>query len=184
MSKAYVEETDDRHQKHRIQVRREQPFRSASTDVGQVCNRCNVDYQFLPCAPSEATTEHPGDALQSGASEAGGASQPAAAVSGASQPAEAAPARRRIRGKTAPQRQRPRKLVPECKWCYGVSRLAARVAQTLRSFADAFRKAMAMDFYITKYQGKMMEALTPLFQTMLGDIQRLQQQEQQEDEES
>ena len=40
-----------------------------------------------------------------------------------------------------------------------------------------------MDFYITKYQGKMMEALTPLFQTMLGGIQRLQQQEQQEDEE-
>ena len=40
-----------------------------------------------------------------------------------------------------------------------------------------------MDFYITKYQSKMMEAVTPLFQTMLGGIQRLQQQEQQEDEE-
>ena len=48
----------------------------------------------------------------------------------------------------------------------------------LESFAVAFRKAYAMDFYITKYQGKMMEALTPLFQTMLGGIQRLEQQEQ------
>ena len=50
---AYVEETDDRNQKHRIQVVRTQPFRSASNDVCQVCNRCNVDYQFLACAPSE-----------------------------------------------------------------------------------------------------------------------------------
>jgi hypothetical protein len=39
-----------------------------------------------------------------------------------------------------------------------------------------------MDFYITKYQGKIMEALTPLFQTMLGGIQRLEQQEQQEED--
>ena len=53
----------------------------------------------------------------------------------------------------------------------------------MESFAVAFRKAYAMDFYITKYQGKMMEALTPLFQTMLGGIQRLEQQEIQEDEE-
>ena len=40
-----------------------------------------------------------------------------------------------------------------------------------------------MDFYITKYQGKMMESLTPLFQSMLGGMQRLEQQEKEEQEE-
>ena len=40
-----------------------------------------------------------------------------------------------------------------------------------------------MDFYITKYQGKMMEALTPLFQTMTSGIHRLEEQERQEEEE-
>ena len=41
-----------------------------------------------------------------------------------------------------------------------------------------------MDFYITKYQGKMMESLTPLFQNMNTGIQRLEQQEKQEAEQS
>ena len=40
-----------------------------------------------------------------------------------------------------------------------------------------------MDFYITKYQGKMMESLTPLFQTMTSGIHRLEEQERQEEEE-
>ena len=45
------------------------------------------------------------------------------------------------------------------------------------SFSAAFRKQFAMDFYITKYQGKQMEALTPLFQSMLGGVHRLEAQE-------
>eukprot|EP00959_Pyramimonas_sp_CCMP1952_P177673 3713684-Pyramimonas_sp.AAC.1 len=40
-----------------------------------------------------------------------------------------------------------------------------------------------MDFYIAKYQGKMMESMTPLFQSMLGGMQRLEQQEREEQEE-
>ena len=40
-----------------------------------------------------------------------------------------------------------------------------------------------MDFYITKYQRKMMESMTPLFQSMLGGMQRLEQQEREEQEE-
>ena len=39
-----------------------------------------------------------------------------------------------------------------------------------------------MDFYITKYQGKHMEALTPLFQAMLGGVHRLEAQVRQEKE--
>ena len=36
-----IEESDDRNQHCRCQVKREQPFRSASNDVCQVCDRCN-----------------------------------------------------------------------------------------------------------------------------------------------
>ena len=52
----------------------------------------------------------------------------------------------------------------------------------MESFQVAFQKAFSMDFYITKYQGKMMESLTPLFQSMLGGMQRLEQQEREEKE--
>ena len=41
-----------------------------------------------------------------------------------------------------------------------------------------------MDFYITKYQGKLMEALTPLFLTMTSGIHRLEKQEEQEEAEA
>lgn len=41
-----------------------------------------------------------------------------------------------------------------------------------------------MDFYITKYQGKMMTSLTPLFQTMTSGIHRLEEQEKEEAEKS
>ena len=40
-----------------------------------------------------------------------------------------------------------------------------------------------MDFYITKYQGKMMESVTPPFHSKLGGMQRLEQQEREEQEE-
>jgi hypothetical protein len=35
----------------------------------------------------------------------------------------------------------------------------------------------AMDYYITKYQGKMMQSITPLFQAMTQGIRKLEQQE-------
>ena len=37
-----------------------------------------------------------------------------------------------------------------------------------------------MDFYITKYQGKPMESLTPLFRSMTDGVHRLERQEEQE----
>ena len=46
------------------------------------------------------------------------------------------------------------------------------------SFAASFRKAAAMDFYITKYQGKPMESLTPLFQCMTDGVIKLEKQEE------
>ena len=41
-----------------------------------------------------------------------------------------------------------------------------------------------MDFYITKYQGKPMEALTPLLMTMMSGIRRLEKQEDHEEAEA
>ena len=58
----------------------------------------------------------------------------------------------------------------------------AELRVLLESFSVSFQKAFAMDYYITKYQGKMMESMTPLFQTMTSGIHRLEQQEKQEDE--
>ena len=41
-----------------------------------------------------------------------------------------------------------------------------------------------MDFYITKYQCKAMEALTPLFKCMTDGVHRLERQEEQEEVEA
>ena len=49
------------------------------------------------------------------------------------------------------------------------------------SFAASFEKAAAMDFYITKYQGKPMESLTPLFKSMTAGVHRLERQEAEEE---
>ena len=40
-----------------------------------------------------------------------------------------------------------------------------------------------MDVYNTQYQGNMMESMAPFFQSMLGGMQRLEQQEREEQEE-
>ena len=55
-------------------------------------------------------------------------------------------------------------------------------SQLKKAFRVAFRKAHAMDFYITKYQGKMMQAITPLFHAMVQGVRRLEQQEQQDEQ--
>ena len=60
----FIEEDDDRKQQFRCQVVREQPFRSTSSDVSQVTDRCNVDYQFLPCAPPLPPDTEDSDVVQ------------------------------------------------------------------------------------------------------------------------
>ena len=68
-------------------------------------------------------------------------------------------------------------------WLYACGSLQPADAAVVESFQVAFQKAFSMDFYITKYQGKMMESMTPLFQSMLSGMQRLEQQEREEQEE-
>jgi hypothetical protein len=148
--KPYVEDSDDRNQQFRCQLKRETPLRSTSNDVCQVLDRCNVDYQFLQCAPAECCDENDAPQLV---------------------PIDAAPS------KTTELAKQKRGV----KWLYGCD--ASKLdSKELLSFSAAFRKAYAMDFYITKYQGKMMESLTPLFQTMATGVQRLEQQEKEEAE--
>ena len=171
MPEPFIEEDDHRKQQCRVQVKREQPFRGASNDVCQVCDRSNVDFQFLMCAPAPI--------------EGGGALPHAAASEDAEEPVER-PKRRRITKKSPPLTKKPSaafKPRNARKWLYGSGVLRAEDGATVDSFAVAFQKAYAMDFYITKYQGKMMEALTPLFQTMTSGIHRLEEQEKQEEEE-
>ena len=64
----FIDFSDDRNQRCRCQVKRDQPFRSSSNDVSQVTSRCNVDFQLLMCAPDETA-----DAPE--VPEAGGAAQ-------------------------------------------------------------------------------------------------------------
>ncbi len=45
---AYVASTNDRNEFCKAIVVRHTPFRSATTDVGQVLGRCNIDFQFMP----------------------------------------------------------------------------------------------------------------------------------------
>jgi hypothetical protein len=133
----YIEESDERNDEFRIKVIRDQPFRSTSNDCAQVTSRCNIDFQFLLCAPTGLEVE--ADACQLAAASKGSR-----------------------------------------KWLYGTNSAALEPglrAAFEKSFAAAFRKQFAMDFYMTKYQGKQMEALTPLFQAMLGGVHRLEEQE-------
>ena len=62
--------------------------------------------------------------------------------------------------------------------------LSAAERACINGFAASFQKPDAMDCHITKYQGKPMEALTPLFMTMMSGIRRLEEQEEQEDAEA
>ena len=45
---AHVASTNDRNEFGKVVVVRHTPFRSATTDVGQVWGRCNIDFQFMP----------------------------------------------------------------------------------------------------------------------------------------
>ena len=70
-------------------------------------------------------------------------------------------------------------------WFPGIfAALSAKERACVVSFAASFRKAAAMDFYITKYQGKPMESLTPLFQCMTDGVIRLERQEEVEEAEA
>ena len=45
---AYVACTNDRNEFGKVVLVRHTPFRSATTDVGQVWGRCNINFQFMP----------------------------------------------------------------------------------------------------------------------------------------
>ena len=177
----YVEASDDRNQEFRCQLKREQPVRSTSNDVCQVNDRCNVDFQFLPCAPPDALAANDGqnDAPQL---------VPGPVDDGQNDAPQLVPPpvrSKRLYKKTKPHavflKRRPcRPPAPaSLQWLYGVD--FTKVDQKLlHMFSAAFRKAYQMDFYITKYQGKRMESLTPLFQTMTSGVHRLELQEKEE----
>ena len=175
VGRVFIAEDDERKQEFRCQVVREQPFRSTSNDVAQSTDRCNVDYQFLSCAPPLPTDGQDSDATQLAACN------PSEAANVALQPA----AGRRLRTKTRPGATKYGSRVRHKKppWFPASMTLSSREQRCIQSFAASFQKAAAMDFYITKYQGKPMESLTPLFKALTEGIHRLQSQEAKEEEE-
>jgi hypothetical protein len=48
VSQAYIATTNVRNEFGRVVVRRDRPFRSATNDVAQALDRCNIDFQFMP----------------------------------------------------------------------------------------------------------------------------------------
>ena len=157
----FIADDDERNQEFRCQVVREQPFRSTSNDVTQVTDRCNVDYQFLPCAPPLPADTDDNNVTQ----------LPGTRVS------------RRLRTKTRPGVTKAASPVRFKKppWFPKAMTLSQKEQRCILSFAASFQKAAAMDFYITKYQGKSMESLTPLFKSMTQGIHRLECQEAEEE---
>ena len=154
VGKVFIAEDDERNQEFRYQVVREQPFRSTSNDVAQAIDRCNVDYQSLPCVPPLP---------------------PDVEDSIAAQPS----ARRRLRTKT--RLGATKAVFKKPPWFRKSVMLSSREQRCIQSFAASFEKAAAMDFYTTKYKGKPMESLTPLFKCMTQGIHRLECQEAEEE---
>ena len=136
----YIESSNDRNDQYRCKVKRAQPFRGATSDVAQACDQCNVDFQFLPCAPIWDETDPSLVAEVSSSGEA-----------------------------------RPK--TPQWLGGVGFHKLPAHAASLIKCFGAVFRKMHAMDFYITKYQGKMMQSLTPLFVSMTKGVRKLEEQE-------
>ena len=163
----HIADTDERNQEFRCQVRREQPFRSTSNDCGLVTDRSNIDFQFLPCAPP----------LPEEAESKCGAPEPAPCTRERKRP--------RLTKKTPDLTKKTSVYVKKKSqgyptWFPCASQLTESERASVRGFAASFQKAAAMDFYITKYQGKPMQSLAPLFMTMLSGIHRLEEQEEQE----
>ena len=117
----------------------------------EATDQCNVDFQYLPCCPILEEDEAAPDSADA---FPGGASQPATAK----QTAQPAP-----------------------QWLGGVPwrSLSSARRNLVKAVSSAFRKMHAMDFYITKYQGKMMQSMTPLFAAMTQGIRKLEEQEKQ-----
>ena len=136
----YIETSNERNDQYRCKVKRGQPFRSATSDVAQACDQCNVDFQFLSCGPILDET----------------VPSPPAGVSPPSGPRPKAP-----------------------QWLGGVGfdKMSRSMQSIIQCFGAVFRKMHAMVFYITKYQGKMMQSLTPLFQSMTKGVRKLEEQE-------
>ena len=131
----YIADTDDRNQEFRCQVRREQLFRSTSNDVAQATDRCNVDFQFLFCAPPL-----PPDVGQ----PSGGALQPAAA---AGEDEALRPKRRRLTWKTPDLHKRAvfvRKSGDCPSWFLAATTLPKTERACIKGFAASFQKAAGL----------------------------------------
>ena len=190
VTEPYVETSDERNDRFRCKVKREQPFRSATNDVCQSGDRCNTDFQFLGTAPllPEEVCEEDSAAVQAAAQQEGPSASEPGVQDGPSASEPGVQNAERMAGEPGGgQNMRWRRGLKDtgaslvALGVHVVSPLSADAAEILQCITDAFRKAMAMDYYITKYQSKVMEALAPLFKSLLPGIQRLAAEQEEED---
>ena len=91
-----------------------------------------------------------------------------ASIAGSSQTSASTAAVPEGPGETKSGKALSSKSAPQ--WLGGVlwRSLDATRRKIAEALGSAFRKMHAMDFYITKYQGKMMQSMTPLFAATKG----------------
>ena len=156
----YVETSDERNDRFRCKVKREQPFRSATNDVCQAGDRCNTDFQFLVTAPllPEDVCEEDSAAVQAAAQQEGPSASEPGVQEGPSASEPGVQNAESMAGEPGGcQNMRWRRGLKDtgaslvALGVHVVSPLSADAAEILQCITDAFRKAMAMDYYITKY---------------------------------
>ena len=146
VAEPYVETSAERNDRFRCKVKREQPFRSATNDVCQAGKRSNIDFHFLltaPLLPEEVCEEVLAGAPAAGKQEGPSASEPGGQREAASV-AE-------LGGSQSARKRSGLKEAGAGLVSLGVhllGPLSAQAAQILQSTMDAFRKAMARDYYI------------------------------------
>lgn len=149
---AHIATTNDHGELFRVMVKRDTPFRSASSDVALVWSRSNNDFQFMARFLDNATES--------------GAAQPAASSSssGAAQPAEP-PA---VDPKLALAMYGVRQRLPD----------APLLRRCFHSIAAMFQAAHNCDYYITKYQAKALALMQNLLFHMALGFRQLEEEEE------
>ena len=147
MQAPYVACTNARNEFGKVVLVRDTPFRSTTTDVGQIWGRFNIDFQFMP------RTLDP-DELIASTVPAGGVVQP-----------------------TNPPHVVPQTDPKLALAMYGVRLqlpCAPLLRRFFHSIVAMHQAAHNCDYYITTYQGKSMEQFQSLLVHIALDLQRLE----------
>ena len=154
VKEAFIASTNDRNEFCKPVLKRNSPFRSASTDAGQNWGRCNIDFQFMP------RTLDPDQVFGDSAAQ---------------------PAESHLNGDSAAQPAVLQVNPKDALAMYGVRRKmpsSPLLRRCFHSLVAMFQAAHNCDFYITKYQAKPMQQLQSLLTNIASALRRLEQEEE------